>query len=120
MRTDVLGKHLVGKPRIHSESTKQKLSESANRRAAASAKGVSHKANGYIVFTQGENKDRGEHVVIIERRIGRRLKPDEVVHHIDGNRSNNSEDNLALMTRSGHTRLHRREELISKENSNGR
>ena len=51
-------------------------------------------------------------MTIMERRLGRRLRPDEHVYHIDGDRLNNDENNLALVTRSGHARLHRREERI--------
>lgn len=32
---------------------------------------------------------------------------DENIHHIDGNKSNNLDNNLALVTVSGHMRLHR-------------
>lgn len=46
-------------------------------------------------------------MVIIEKRIGRKLFKDECVHHIDGNKTNNLENNLCLMTISGHMRLHR-------------
>jgi hypothetical protein len=107
---DKLGSGMRGKRRIFSASHKQAIS-SAKR--AAPAKGISLKPNGYIEFTRGENKGRGEHVVIMEQRIGRRLRTDEIVHHIDGNRSNNDDNNLALMTRAAHMRLHRREKRIS-------
>lgn len=76
------------------------------------AVGVSLKSNGYLEYTRGPNKGRAVHVVAMEERIGRRLLADEVVHHIDGDTSNNNINNLALMTRSGHTRLHRREQRI--------
>jgi hypothetical protein len=46
------------------------------------------------------------HRFIMEKFIGRFLKKDEVVHHIDGNMENNSIENLLLMTRGEHTRLH--------------
>lgn len=108
------GKHLIGKKRHVSPETRAVMSASRQRWANDNAKGTSKKASGYVVFTRGENKHRGEHDVMMERRIGRRLKPNEIVHHIDGNRSNNDEDNLALMTRAAHARLHRREERLSK------
>lgn len=37
-----------------------------------------------------------EHVLVVERRIGRHLMDDECVHHIDRNRINNSSKNLVL------------------------
>ena len=47
-----------------------------------------------------------EHILVMERHLGRRLRGDEVVHHKDGNRSNNAIDNLELTTRSEHSRKH--------------
>lgn len=39
-------------------------------------------------------------------RLGRDLRPGEVVHHKDGNRYNNHPDNLEVMTDAEHHRLH--------------
>lgn len=39
-----------------------------------------------------------EHRLVMEEKIGRRLQPGEVVHHIDGVRSNNHPDNLELFS----------------------
>ncbi|MCP3924527.1 MAG: hypothetical protein GY714_18290 [Desulfobacterales bacterium] len=72
------------------------------------AKGRSLKPNGYIEITRGENKGRGEHVVVMESIIGRRLYANECVHHKDFVRSNNKPTNLELMTRSEHLKLHRK------------
>jgi hypothetical protein len=48
-----------------------------------------------------------EHTLIVEERIGRFLeKHKEVVHHIDGNPSNNNPDNLMLVTHAEHRRIH--------------
>jgi len=42
-----------------------------------------------------------EHRLVIEHKIGRYLSPSEVVHHIDGNKQNNSLDNLEIFGRNG-------------------
>lgn len=49
---------------------------------------------------------RHEHRVVAEAMIGRPLFSDEHVHHIDGNKHNNSPSNLQVMTRSEHLKLH--------------
>lgn len=48
-----------------------------------------------------------EHRHIIEQHIGRKLESSEVVHHIDGNPSNNLIENLQVITQSQHRREHR-------------
>jgi len=47
-----------------------------------------------------------EHQLIAEQKIGRYLKPGEVVHHIDLNKHNNSPNNIIVLTNSQHTKLH--------------
>jgi len=42
----------------------------------------------------------------MEIQIGRKLETQEVVHHKDGNKRNNSIENLELMNRADHSRLH--------------
>jgi len=111
------GKHGSGlRGRKRSFSTEHRAAISAHRKAwgEANAAGLSIKPNGYVEYTRGPHKGRAVHVVSMEQRIGRRLNPDEIVHHIDGDRANNHDNNLALMTRSAHTRLHRREQKLAK------
>ena len=52
------------------------------------------------------NYTRTEHRLIVEKKLGRRLTSDEIVHHIDGNKWNNDPDNLMVMTREEHARAH--------------
>jgi len=47
-----------------------------------------------------------EHRLIMQGILCRKLKDDEIVHHKDGNKRNNSPYNLEVMTRSEHSRMH--------------
>jgi hypothetical protein len=44
----------------------------------------------------------GEHVAMMSRRLGRPLLPDETVHHKNGIRDDNTDDNLELRVRAKH------------------
>jgi len=48
-----------------------------------------------------------EHIVIAEEDIGRPLREDEDVHHLDLNKANNAPKNLLVLTKSQHGKLHR-------------
>lgn len=62
-----------------------------------------------------------EHVRKIELKIGRRITTSECVHHKDHNRQNNVLDNLKLMTRSEHSKMHRSDDSHTfKRGKNGR
>lgn len=47
-----------------------------------------------------------EHIVVAERLVDRPIMSGEVVHHLDKNRSNNSPDNLLVITGPMHSKLH--------------
>lgn len=46
------------------------------------------------------------HIEIMEKKLGRKLKVGEIVHHKDENKRNNSPDNLENITISKHGKLH--------------
>jgi len=47
-----------------------------------------------------------EHRHIIETNLGRKLKADEIVHHINGIKSDNDISNLEIQNRANHSRHH--------------
>ncbi|TSP11467.1 HNH endonuclease signature motif containing protein [Cupriavidus campinensis] len=112
-----LGKHLAGTKRVFTEEWKANIRAAKTRHGEANAKGISHKADGYVEITRGPNKGRGLHVVLMEQHLGRRISENEVVHHRDENKHNNDLTNLEVMTRAEHARLHR---LLELEKKNGK
>lgn len=59
-----------------------------------------HRANrdGYVL----------EHIMILEKKLGRNLKPGEVTHHINGDRGDNHPENLEVYDRKEHLSMHHR------------
>lgn len=64
--------------------------------------------SGYVQIssTSISEKRKFEHQLVMENFLGRELRENEVVHHIDGDKQNNNINNLALMDKSAHARLH--------------
>lgn len=63
--------------------------------------GRSKMLNGYIRVRVNKTY-RYEHRVVMERVLGRPLRSGEVVHHKDGDRTNNAPKNLEVMRRHHH------------------
>lgn len=101
-----LGSGLRGKTRVITDQWRKNISSAQVKAWAGRAVGFSLKPSGYIEYTMGQHKGRRAHVVIMESSIGRRLYANEVVHHIDHNKTNNELHNLKLMTRAEHAALH--------------
>lgn len=73
--------------------------------------------NGYVYILNKEHPNcnkRGfvlEHRLVIEKQLGRYLTNEEIVHHINENKSDNRIENLQIVTNSEHTKLHNLERI---------
>ena len=56
-----------------------------------------------------------EHRLIMEKCLGRKLLRNEIVHHKDGDKSNNKLENLEIMSRAEHSRKHQKGKKMSSE-----
>ena len=63
--------------------------------------------NGYK-YIKIDGGQREEHRIVMERIVGRPLTSEELVHHKNGNKLDNRPENLVIMTRSEHQKLHRK------------
>lgn len=78
----------------------------------ATYKTISKKGYEYL-FDFKTGKYKASHRLIIEKYLGRKLTTEEKIHHIDGNRLNNSRNNLYLTTNKEHKIAHKSLELIA-------
>lgn len=60
----------------------------------------------YIISSRNENRDKLLHRLIYEDHYRLTILKGNVVHHIDGNKTNNEISNLKLMSVSAHSKLH--------------
>jgi len=77
-------------------------------------------SNGYILVKAPEHPladVRGyvyEHRLVAEQILGRPLRQGEVIHHLDGNKQNNSPDNLRIEHSIAHHRLRHRKKVSNR------
>ena len=60
----------------------------------------------YCIEDDGTTKVISYPRILMEQKLGRPLEPYEDVHHIDGNKLNNSLSNLEVILHGDHQRLH--------------
>lgn len=73
-------------------------------------------SNGYVkVMVNG--RSTYEHIALAEKALGRKLKPDEVVHHTGARCDNHGPFKLVVCSRKYHALIHRRMEELGYENN---
>ncbi len=106
----------------HSDETRKKMSEAKKIHRQGHKK---RRCDGYIAVYYPDHpkstKDGYimEHILVVEKSIGRHLEENECVHHINENREDNRIENLKLMTKSEHMSYHAKKRWEAKNRRNG-
>lgn len=108
--------------KISATKRKGKPAHNKGKKLDPSQKGSNHpmwkggrylSSDGYVmVHIGGEKQEIGwssykkEHVVVLEKMLGRPMGKNEIIHHIDGQKTHNELGNLWITSSSGHRNAH--------------
>ena len=74
-----------------------------------------HSNGGYPRMSAGPQRDKFVHVLVAEAMLGRELKKDEIVHHLDGNTKNCRWSNLKVLDKKIHNAVSNRQYWYLKQ-----
>lgn len=103
----------------HSPETRAKMRASNVTPRAPIGSKINNNGHGYVLIKTSQEPDAPyhgwqlEHRYVMEQELGRSLDAEEVVHHIDGDKQNNTRENLQLFDSLSAHRLHHVRERVA-------
>ena len=65
-----------------------------------------YKMQGFYRVVLQNGTYKMEHRILVEERLGRKLSKSEVIHHLNGIKSDNRDENLVVTSRKVHSNIH--------------